>query len=66
MCQKSNENLNIRKKTGVNVIGLKLATGVFTLNPDPETVLTKEMKLITLGNKEQIAQLRTLMSEENI
>lgn len=51
-------DLDLRKKTGCNVIGYKTAEGEYVINPDAKTILVKGMRLIVLGNKEQILKLR--------
>jgi voltage-gated potassium channel len=46
------------KKTGVNSIGIKDADGKFIINPPSNTLLTDGMKLIVLGNREQIDAMK--------
>lgn len=54
-------DLNIRKITGANVIGLKNADGSYIVNPNINLPLELGMKLIILGNTEQINQLKKLL-----
>ncbi len=56
-------DLDIRNKTGANIIGLRLPDGEFIINPLPETKLNKNTKLIALGDSRQISELRKLISE---
>lgn len=56
-------DLDIRNKTGANIIGLKMHDGEFIINPLPETKLNKNTKLIALGDSKQIAEMRKLVSE---
>jgi voltage-gated potassium channel len=42
------------KKTGVNCIGVKTSEGKFIINPPEEILITKGMKVIVLGTKQQI------------
>lgn len=51
-------DLDLRKKTGCNVIGFKNVEGEYIINPDAKTTLEKGTRLIVLGNKEQILMLR--------
>ena len=46
------------KKTGVNCIGVKDENGKFVINP-PDTIhITEGMKVIVLGTREQIAEMK--------
>lgn len=56
-------DLDIRNKTGANIIGLRMPDGEFVINPLPETRLNKNTKLIALGNSKQISEMRKLISE---
>lgn len=56
-------DLDIRNKTGANIIGLRMPDGEFIINPLPETKLNKNTKLIALGDSKQIAEMRKLVSE---
>ncbi|UMB53787.1 potassium channel protein [Lutibacter sp. A64] len=53
-------DLDLRKKTGCNVIGFKTQKNEYIINPDSNTKLEKNTFLIVLGNKEQILKLRKL------
>lgn len=46
------------KKTGVNCIGIKDENGKFYINPPEEIVISKGMKVIVLGTKDQIADMK--------
>lgn len=46
------------KKTGVNCIGIKSTEGKFIINPMDDTVITKGMKIIVLGTRWQIEQMK--------
>lgn len=54
-------DLNIRKLSGANVIGLKQGDGSYIVNPNINMVLEKDMKLIILGNSAQMEILKTLI-----
>jgi voltage-gated potassium channel len=46
------------KRTGVNCIGVKDENGKFCINPPEDIVITKGMKVIILGTKDQIAEMK--------
>lgn len=46
------------KKTGVNCIGIKSSEGKFLINPLEDTVISKGMKVIVLGTRWQIEQMK--------
>jgi voltage-gated potassium channel len=46
------------KKTGVNCIGIKSSEGKFIINPLDETVISSGMKVIVLGTRWQIEQMK--------
>ena len=54
-------DLDIRKKTGANIIGLKLEDGTYLFNPNGDIELKKEDKLFVLGTVEQISKLKSLL-----
>jgi voltage-gated potassium channel len=46
------------KKTGVNCIGVKNSEGKFIINPPAEIIIEKDMKVIVLGTKWQIDEMK--------
>jgi voltage-gated potassium channel len=46
------------KKTGVNCIGIKNKDGKFLINPPENTIIEKGMKVIVLGTRVQINQMK--------
>jgi voltage-gated potassium channel len=46
------------KKTGVNCIGIKDETGKFIINPPDTTVISQGMRVIVLGTREQITEMK--------
>lgn len=58
---KSIKNLNIRGRTGVNVIGLRDAQGHYQVNPSPDSIIQSGMRIIVLGDKEQIQRFKKKM-----
>ena len=53
--------LQIREKTGVSILGIKLENGQYILNPSSDTALNKGIMLFVLGNKEQVSQLKSIL-----
>lgn len=58
---KSIRELNVRDKSGANIIGLKDEDGAYVYNPSPEIVLDKCFHLFVLGNKEQVYNLKQFL-----
>ena len=52
------------KKTGVTCIGIKDVDGKFLINPDDEVEIKQGMKVIVLGNKQQINAMKDNVGEE--
>jgi len=55
------KDLEIRNKSGANIIGFKTASGEYVINPTPETKIIPDAKLFVLGTAEQVAKLRELL-----
>jgi voltage-gated potassium channel len=51
------------KKTGVNCIGVKTSEGKFIINPPEDILITKGMKVIVLGTKQQIESMKHNVEE---
>lgn len=59
---KTISDLEIRNKSGANIIGFKTGTGEFIINPSADTKLIPDGKLFVLGTPEQIGKLKTLLT----
>lgn len=57
---KTIRDLEIRNKSGANVIGFKTASGDYVINPSADTVIIPDAKLFVLGTTEQINKLKEL------
>jgi voltage-gated potassium channel len=57
---KSIKNLDLRTHTGVNIIALKKPDGKYAVNPDPETVISKGISLIVLGDSDQMEKFENV------
>jgi voltage-gated potassium channel len=53
--------LNIKQKTGANVLAIKHITGKFDLQPTANTRIEKEDVLVTLGTKTQLNNLKEMI-----
>ncbi len=50
------------KKTGVNCIGIKNKEGKFVINPPENTIIAQSMKVIVLGTRQQIEEMKGNLS----
>ncbi len=55
------EDLDVRRKTGANVIGMKMPDGKYIFNPAPSQIITSQTKLFVLGTPEQIENFKKLL-----
>lgn len=58
---KTISEMEIRKKTGANVIGFKVGNSDYTINPSPDTVMLPDSKLFVLGTQEQVVKLLEIL-----
>lgn len=59
---KTLKDLEIRNKSGANIIGFKTATGEFIINPNADTKIIPDAKIFVLGTGEQIIKLKELLT----
>ena len=59
---KSIRELEIRNKSGANIIGFKTEAGEYIINPSPDTKMIHDAKLFVLGTNEQIKKLKELFA----
>ncbi|MEP7265305.1 MAG: NAD-binding protein [Bacteroidota bacterium] len=59
---KTIRELEIRNKTGANIIGFKTGDGEYVINPNPDTVMRPDAKLFVLGTQEQVTHLLQILS----
>lgn len=60
---KTIQELNLRKKTGANLMGLKTPEGTYIFNPSPQIKISQEDKLFVLGTDEQIALFKEVLKK---
>jgi voltage-gated potassium channel len=59
---KTIRELEIRNKTGANIIGFKKGDGDYIINPSPDTVMQEDSKLFVLGTQEQVTKLLEILA----
>lgn len=59
---KTIRDLEIRNKSGANIIGFKTAQGEYVINPSPDTKIIPDAKLFVLGTAEQITKLKHIFA----
>jgi voltage-gated potassium channel len=60
---KTLRDLEIRNKSGANIIGYKTAGGEYVVNPSADTQVIPHSKIFVLGTPEQIKALKLLLLE---
>ena len=58
---KTIKDLEIRNRSGANIIGFKNKDGGYVVNPPPETMLQSDAKLFVLGTQDQLQKMRELL-----
>jgi voltage-gated potassium channel len=58
---KSIRELEVRTKSGANIIGFKNKDGIYNINPDPDTIMDHHSKVFVLGTQEQIENLLSIL-----
>ena len=61
MKNKSIRDLEVRNKTGANIIGIKTLNGDYMINPTPDTVMEPGAKLFVLGTAEQVQKFKEII-----
>ncbi|MCC7303555.1 MAG: potassium channel protein [Bacteroidia bacterium] len=56
------KDLEVRNRSGANIIGFKTGSGDYVINPSAETKIIPGAKLFVLGTSEQIRKLREILS----
>lgn len=60
---KTLKDLEIRNKSGANIIGFKTAGGDYVVNPSADTRVIPHSKIFVLGTPEQIKTLKSILLE---
>jgi len=59
---KTIRDLEVRNKSGANIIGFKTGKGEYIINPSADTIIIPDAKLFVLGTTDQIAKLKELFA----
>lgn len=59
---KTIQELGIKEKTGVNIVGVRNPIGEYVLNPEPNYLITHDTMLFVLGTIDQVQKLKDLIS----
>ena len=58
---KTLKDLEVRNKSGANIIGIKTISGQYLVNPSADTILQPHTKLFVLGSHEQVMRLKHIL-----
>lgn len=58
---KTIRELEVRNRTGANIIGFKTSDGEYIINPSPETIMKPDSKLFVLGTSEEVEELTKIL-----
>ena len=58
---KTIRELEIRNRTGANIIGFKSSDGEYIINPSPDTIMKPDSKLFVLGTSEEVEELTKVL-----
>jgi voltage-gated potassium channel len=58
---KTIRELEVRNRTGANIIGFKTSDGEYIINPSPETIMKPDSKLFVLGTSEEVEELTKVL-----
>lgn len=64
MMNKTIGELDIRKVSGANLVGLKLANNTYVFNPSPDIKLSPNDKLFVMGTNKQIETLKKIIIDD--
>ncbi|MCB0430186.1 MAG: potassium channel protein [Flavobacteriales bacterium] len=59
---KSIRDLEVRNRSGANIVGFRTAEGQFVINPSPDTPISPNAKVFVLGTPEQVGKLKEIFS----
>jgi len=59
---KTLKDLEIRNRSGANIIGFKTASGEYIINPSADTQIIPKAKIFVLGTPDQIKKLKELLA----
>lgn len=63
---KSIKELDIRNKSGANIVGFRTPDGEYIINPDSNMIIMPKAKIFILGTDNQIKMFRDITSQTNL
>jgi voltage-gated potassium channel len=60
---KTLKELELRNKSGANIVGFKTASGEYIVNPSADTKIIPASKIFVLGNHEQVNKLKEILKD---
>jgi len=63
---KTIRELDIRDKSGANIVGFRTPEGEYVINPSPETVIMPQAKIFVLGTLDQIDAFREFATQQSV
>jgi len=60
---KTLKELELRNKSGANIIGYKTSSGEYIVNPSADTKVIPSSKIFVLGNREQVEKLKEILKD---
>ncbi|MBU0764885.1 MAG: potassium channel protein [Bacteroidetes bacterium] len=58
---RSIRELDVRNASGANIVGLRSASGQYTINPSPDVVLSSKDMLFVIGTPQQVERLKNIL-----
>lgn len=63
---KTIKELDIRNKSGANIVGFRTPEGEYIINPSPDTVIMPKARIFILGTTNQIEAFRDITTQTNL
>jgi len=63
---KSIKELDIRNKSGANIVGFRTPGGEYIINPSPDTIIMPKARIFILGTANQIEAFRDITTQTNL
>ncbi|MCB0512703.1 MAG: TrkA C-terminal domain-containing protein, partial [Bacteroidetes bacterium] len=63
---KTIKELDIRNKSGANIVGFRTPDGEYIINPSPDTIIMPKARIFILGTSNQIEAFRDITTQTNL
>lgn len=60
---KTLRELELRNKSGANIVGFKTSSGEYIVNPSADTKIIPASKIFVLGNHDQVSKLKAILKD---